>query len=809
MEMRASVRIAARTLARSRGFVATAVVSLGLAIGLTTTIYSLLDALIDPRVDARAPAQLHRIQYFGDVRHSLPAGTVESALRTGLRAYEGLTGYKRYAPGYERTTIESGSRFREVVPLVVRSDFFSVVGTHAVEGRTFIPSDDAGQPLVVISDQLAAQLFPGGQSPIGTSVSVDGKLFAVIGVVPRSTVLSALDTDAWLLPARGTQLPISVIRLRDGVTPAQADAELGLLAARLALAAGESVRETRFYLRPIARLQFHLGRFHWALIAAVIAVLFVACGNLANLQLARGLGRGGELAVRTALGATQRQLVAMLVLENALIAAMGLVLGLTVAMWGIHIVRATIPAEIAGYLVEPRVSWHLLAAAVVSTVACLVLVGLLPALRIARVDPNELLKSRSGTGAHKRHRRVYAVMIVAQLGLALPLLIGAALVMRSAWRLDQPAYFMSRAGYNPWSFVNGTLNLVVSPGHAVPIAGPASDLVSRVRAIPGVADAAAVGSAAPVNRAVTIEDDDGRSREIPAPAWSYKLVSPSYLRTLRRSVAAGSDFVEGSYDQPAVIIDEPTQHYLWPHSSAVGRLIKFGDVRSAARWMRVVGVAHDPRDTNVVRIMEPSNGYTLGKVYRVFSSDDSATAGVAGVPLSLIVRAAGDAERTALTIRHTLWSMPSVATPYIAAEVSSIKAERAQERFVSAIFDVFALLGVALTALGVYGIVAHSVSARRREFGVRISLGATPRHIVGNVLREGNVLALAGAAIGLQLTRETIGWIAVFVNGMEDYYDAALFGSMAALLVAIIVVAALVPALRATRVDPVEALRAE
>jgi putative ABC transport system permease protein len=445
----------------------------------------------------------------------------------------------------------------------------------------------------------------------------------------------------------------------------------------------------------------------------------------------------------------------------------------------------------------------------VSTLACLLLVGLLPAMSIARVDPNQLLKSRTGTGMHRRHRRVYAVMIVAQLGLALPLLIGAAMVMRSAWRLDHPAYFMDRLGYDPRPIVTATLNLVAPTGRAVTLAAPASDLVSRMRAIPGVVDAAVVGSGEPLNRGVTIEDEDGLSREVPAPAWKFTLVSPSYFRTMRRSVAAGRDFAEGAYDIPVSIIDEPTEHFLWPHSSAVGRLIKFGDARSTAPWTRIIGVAHDPRDTNIVRIMQPYNGYELGKIYRVFSSADSATAGAAGVPLSVVLRATGDAERTAITLRHTLWSMPWVSASNAQATMTGWVGERTREQFVATILDVFAVLGVALTALGVYGIVAHSVRARRREFGVRISLGATPRHILGNVLREGNVLVLAGAAIGLLLTRDTIGWIAAFVNGMDDYYDAPLFAEMAAVLAAIIAIAALIPAWRATRVDPVEALRAE
>lgn len=809
------LRIAARTLARSRGFSAIAILSLGLAIALNVVIYSLLIALIDPAVDVRQPEQLHRLRYFGDIHRRLPAGAVESALESGVTAFEGVTGFRPAAIGQE-STIEHGGAFREVSPLVVRPNLFDVLGTHAVQGRTFRASDSATTtPIAVLSDRVAAQLFGDGRSPLAETVVVDGARYTVVGVVPRIVVFPGLDTDVWLLPAAGAAraVPISLIRLRSDAPMPLVENELKLLAARLATAAGESPRDTRFYLTADkAERQFHLGDFHWALAAAVLAVLFVACGNLANLQLARGLGRSSELALRSALGATRRDLIATLVLENALLAAGGLVLGLVLSVWGVELVRATIPSAIAGYLVAPRVSWGMFAAALVAALLSLVLVGLLPALRIARVDANALLKSRAGTGAHSRNRRRYAVMVVAQIGLALPLLCGAVLLARSAWRFRSPEFIEhSRIGYNPDPLITASIGLDVAAGRATPVAQLASDLVSRLRALPSVANATITVGRSSTGQAATIETADGFVREVPAPLWQVTLVTPGYFRTMGRTMSSGNDFAEGAYDASEVVMDEPTARFLWPHSNPIGRMIKFGDPRSLDPWMRVIGLVHDLRDTATIRHLDPQSGFHLGSVYRAMTPADSVTAGRGGLVLSAQIRARGDVNRTAIDVRHALWATGGVTSASVTPldDWFGLTVSRARGAFVAAIFSLFAILGTALVALGVFGIVAHSVNQRRQEFGVRISLGATRGHILRDVLRDGRMVALAGVALGLFATARTMSWLYYFLNGEFDINDAALFASLAAALVATALVAALVPALRATRVDPVEALRNE
>ncbi len=815
------LRIAARTLARRRGFSAIAILSLGLAIALNVVIYSLLVALIDPPVDVRQPEQLHAFRFYGDIHHRLPAGAVESALSSGVTSFEGVTGYRSLVVGRE-STIEYGGVERTVLPLVVRTNLFQVLGTHAVAGRTFLPSDSAaGAEATVLSDRLARRLFGDERSAVGRQVTVDGTRYVVIGVVPRVTVFPGLDTDVWLIPDVGVghgalskPVPLKLIRLRDGASPALVQHQLDLLAARLAAAAEESPRDTRMsFTQDKAERQLHLGGFHWALVAAVLAVLFVACGNLANLQLARGLARGSELAVRTALGATRADLIATLVLENSLLAVGGLVIGLVASVWGVTLVRATIPTEIAGYLVQPRVSWGMFVAALVAALLALVLVGLLPALRISRVDANVLLKSRAGTGANRKHRRSYSALLVVQLALALPLLCGAALLARSSWRFRN-GEFVERywIGYDPSHGVQATFTAVAPATGWVRVADVGSALVARLRALPSVSNAGVSVNMPPQGMALTVEKPNGEYRDAQAPMWSARVVTPAFFRAMGRTMSRGNDFAEGVYAASEVVMDEPTAHFLWPNENPIGKLVKFGNATSNAAWVRVVGTLHDMRDTVTLRYLDPDNGSHPGVVYRTMTSSDSVRAGTSGgVAFTVEVRARGDAERTATDVRHLLWATPGITDSYVRTldDAFGLTMQRARGWFVALIFSIFAVLGTALVALGVFGIVSQSVAQRRQELGVRISLGATPRQIVRDVLSEGRLVALSGMAIGLYLTANTVHWVSAFLNGQFDTNDALLFAALALLLAATAFIAALGPALHATRIDPVEAMRAE
>lgn len=825
-----TLRIALRTLGRHRGFTAVAVLSLAVAIALNTTMYSALDALIYPRIAARKPENIYYFFYYAYrgltyVRPNINDVDIERAIRDVGRNVEDVSGFGGAARWWgargSSPLAENGARYRRVSPAVVRPNFFDFLGTQPLEGRTFRPSDETeGNEPAVISERLAGHLYP-GESPVGQTVSLDGRGYAVIGVVKRSSVFAPLDGDIWILrPPNQPPVGLNLIRFKEHIEISQVREALSLAAAQLVQSAGGGGAEAAFRGSPLVTKQFEFTKFHLALIGAVAAVLLVACANLANLQLARGLARSRELALRSAVGASRRQLINLLVLESGLLAAAGLALGVVLTLWGIMLVTASIPPMISNYLVEPQTSWRVFAFAAVASVVCLFLVGLVPALRISRVDPNDLLKSGAGTGANKEHRRRYGMMVVAQIGLALPVLIGAIVLLKEAVRLNSPDVIGNRYGYDPRPMVSARVPFASaraplasgSPSpRVVRIGEVAAELVSRAKTVPGVIEAASIGSREPVKRRITVDDANGVIREEVVPLWSYRIVSPTYFRAVAQTIGRGRDFLDGEADGRGIIVDAATAHFLWgKNQDPLDRVLKFGPKDADLPWHRVIGIVKDPRDTSLIRRMDYTTGYRMAGVYRVFTPQDTVVILNQFGTMALRVRVRGNTELAAVRLQRALRTLRSVERPSVIPLLDEMGLAQARTRqdFVSSLFSTFALLGLGLVAIGVYGIVSHSVVERRRELAVRISLGATSRDILHSVLREGNALILAGVAIGLLLTKYSVWWLERFMEE-NDGYNAILFAFIAAVLFAIAVFAAFIPAWRATRIDPVEALRHE
>ena len=345
----------------------------------------------------------------------------------------------------------------------------------------------------------------------------------------------------------------------------------------------------------------------------------------------------------------------------------------------------------------------------------------------------------------------------------------------------------------------------------VPVADGAAEIVARIKATPGVADAAFYTGASPKNQTVTIVDGMGLLKEAPAPVWSVNIVSPSFFSTMGFPIIKGRAFADAELDSRAVVVDVPTANLLWPEADPIGKLIKFGDRASNVAWSRVVGVVGDMRDRERYGSDPLEDFPHLGRVYRAVSVTDSVSANVTGsYPVLVNVRASHDPDRLAVVLRHVL--TPTAVDGRLGVDTfldaDHITWRRTRSAFVASPFIVFASIAVALAAVGIYGLVAHSVAERRREIGVRIALGATARDVLHALLREGNVLALAGVAVGLWLTKRTVGWLGMFL-GAWDANDAVLFATVATTLFLVVVAAALIPGLRATRIDPVEALRPE
>ncbi|CAN5115436.1 ABC transporter permease [soil metagenome] len=805
-DIRRDVRIATRTLVRHPTFAITATLALALAIAVNTTMFSVLDAMINPKIGASHPEELYSMRYFGFYgrRWSSP----DLALAAGGKMFSAYTSGSYYFGG---GLVERGDVVRRAEVMIIRANFFSFLGVSALEGTLAPPVDPVqAAATMVISDRLRAEIFREGESPVGQSLVVDGTSLRIIGVARYYGAVSALNQDIWVFPAPNRTLTSNLIRLRPGVTLQDAERELNLFASRIALGENEQTKDARFALKPIGQ-QFEAQRFHYALIGAGIAVLLVACTNLANLQLARGIGRASELALRSALGASRRQIVVQLMIESGVLTIGALLLALVFAIGGNAMIHATIPPHIGQYVVEPQTSWRMVVFASITAALSLVIVGLAPAIHVSRVDINSLLKSRAGTGAHRANQRTYGGLVIAQIALTLPLVCAAVLLSRSAVHMSSPEYRMrEQFGYNTTPLIVASLILPPSPDAATPIAELSGSIISMARAIPGVADAAIELGRGFHNNSLSVDDNDGAVRDIPNAAMSYKLVSPSYFRTMGMPIERGKGFDEGGHAEPLIVMDRGTGWFLWPRSAPIGRVMKLAESHYDAPWIKVVGIVGDSLSEDARDIRRVLDTLRVNNVYRVMMLSDSEAPSKYGSFIKMYVRAPKDQQHVASALRRRLRGMASTRPPQVELfdDYQGIPQRTAVLKFIASLFATFGVLALGLSALGVYGIVAQSVTDRKREVAVRIALGATPKNIVRALIREGNVLVLAGVAIGLYMTKETIGWLGEFL-GEVDLTNALLFGLLCIALFSAMVLSAFVPAFKATKLDPMEVLRAE
>ena len=801
-----SIRLATRTLSRHRAFAVTTILALGLAIAVNTTTFSVLDAMVNPQTTASDPERLRGVRFLGDSR--IP---VSDALGAGGRTYEAFTEWGYPTGGWGAVT-ERGNLAREAESSIVRANFFAVMGVVPLEGRLSPPDDRAAATnVVIISDRLRAELFPDRASASGETIVLEGRPVTVLGVVKRVAGSGMLDRDVWTFP-HTTRYWFNgrILRLRAGVTPEEAQAELNFLGRRAAAAAGIPDATSHFVISPETG-QFTAGRFHYALIGAAIAVLLIACTNLANLQLARGLGRSGEIAVQSALGASRGHVMVQLLTENAVMASAGLFVAVALTFAGNAAIRATVPHNIGNYVVAPQSSWRMVVFASIAAALSLLLVGVLPALRTARVDINSLLKRRAGSGAHRENARWYGTLVVVQISLAMPLITAAAMLAVGVWKSQQPGALIHQLGYDPAPLVIARVSWTPSDsGRRVPLADVANRLTSGARRIPHVLEAAVSLRSPTLHDAVTVEDGVGGLHQSDVPLWHYDIASPTYLRTLGIPIHRGTDFTLGETGEPAVVIDQVTAMVLWPQSDAIGRRIKLGSAQSDAPWLRVRGIIGSLLTDEEKEMVRQTMTTRLGQVIRVMTDADSIPRSVyGGYEATLQVRVDSQPQAVASALRRALLAEAVSASKVdLMLERLGIPRRLAVTRFIASLFAVFGVLAVGLACMGVYGIVAQAVADRRRDIAIRIALGATPRHVVRALLREHNVLVLLGVAIGLAITALTMGWIGEFL-GTVGTVGLAVYGIMCLALFAAIVISALIPAMRATRLGPMEVLRAE
>ncbi|HTR78539.1 MAG TPA: ABC transporter permease [Gemmatimonadaceae bacterium] len=811
---------AVRALRRSPGFTTVAILSLGIAIALAVTMVGVLDALIDPQFPFKNQQDLYTVSWEApararaavdgarhapladELRQSVASITEVSRTGNGLGASSSAGDDDVQAPN--ATAMAAGDRW-------VALNFFEVLGVHPMLGRLFTSRDSSASAdhLAIISPELWRRLYPGRTTFAPFSAFVGSQAFTVIGVLP-DRVRQAFPEDIWIAEPPDVRWSTLLVRARRGVSQTDLLRSLDPLNAERALELQRQPSESRFHVDPVAVSQIRDTALAAGLAAAAIAVLLIACANVSNLQLARGMVRVRDLAVRAALGASRGDVVRLLLTESALIALGGGLVAGVLSVWGASAVRAVIPPSVAllGF-VSPQMSWHVFAAGLLLTAGTAAACGLAPALRVSRANVNDVLQSRAGTGTTARTRHVYATLVVVEIAGAVALVVGAGLMGGSARNLHDLDF-----GFTPHRVIEAGLSVRVADdaGRAQAMAS----VLDAARELPAVQHAAFAQYAWFYHDSIVTDDPTVHHPEgVRSGTFDVlRLVTADYLRTLGVGMVAGSDFQPGDDGTvPQAIVDSVAARTYWPGVNPVGHMLKIGSRAAPRPWVRVVGVARHVRysiDRSLLADAVVPEFYVLDRnFWSEVSPPPYRNLALAG---ALMVRGPGGDPR-ALEGRLNELARARAGRNGGGARLMDeatgrVELEESQD-FLASLFVAFGLLGLALAMIGVYGVVAHAVAQRTREFGVRIALGAQTVDVVMLVLGEGNLAILGGIALGLLGASLGDKLLSAFVVAFDGPAELVVYVAAPLAIATAAAAATFTPALRAARIDPVEALRSE
>lgn len=803
--LRSDLRFAARTLRLRPAFTLLTVLILALGIGATTAIFSAVYPILLaplPYPDADRITMIWELQKDGSTENV--GFTTYQEIADRSRSFEAIA-----AVGSYFGTITGGTEPERLVGQAVTESFFRVLGVSPTLGRGFsVTEDRPGAPrALILSNALWRRRFGGDPKLIGQSIILDGTPFTVAGVMPAGfeNVLNPavqfwtpLRYDVSLPYAcRGCHHLRAVGRLRQDVAPGVAARDLNAIYAEMRR--GHPTDYSGVTFLPV-RLQDDItSAVRPALLAvlgAVALVLLIACANVTNLLLGRAAQRQGEFSLRAALGASRGRVVRQLLTESLLLSGIGGVFGIALALLGVKELVALSPAQMPR-LEAIAVNGSMLLFAVAVSLLVGILFGVVPALSATRRNLHHGLRSGSrrtagGSGMTR------ATLVVAEVALALLLLVGSGLLLRSMKRLLDVS-----PGFNPEQM----LTVQIQSGGPRMSTDTATwqyfeRVLAAVRALPGVASAA-LTSQLPLS-----DDFDGygiHSEKHPSPnpsddpsAFRYG-VSAGYLETMQIPLIRGRTLtVQDGLGQPeVVVINESFAKRFWPGEDPIGQRVRIGD-HANGPWRTIVGIVGDTKQVSLA--VEHSDAVYQPEVQSPYGADGAMT---------LVVRGRGDVTALLPAIRQAITAIdPDQPLVRIATIESLLQATAAQRRFALILFEGFALVALILAGAGIYGVLSGTVSERLREIGVRSALGASRRDILQLVIGHGMRLTFIGLAVGLVASLLLVRTIAGLLFGVSST-DLLTYGSVATLLIAVAGVACWIPARRAVRVDPVSALRAD
>ncbi|HSB09292.1 MAG TPA: ABC transporter permease [Blastocatellia bacterium] len=809
-------RYGLRMLLRSPGFTAVALLSLALGIGANTAIFSIVSALLFAPLPVHEPSQLVSI-FTTDVKNPGPLPTSHLNYldyRDKSDVFSDILGYT-FAPVNLSGT---GGETKQLFASVVSGNYFDVLGVNAAFGRTFFPDEDktpGTNPVVVLSFGAWQREFGGDPAAVGRTISLNRHDFAVIGVAPKDFTGTDLGggPDLWVPMAMHDQIQpgfdwyntrrglfIAMIgRLKPGVGATQAQAGMTALGSQLEQEYRKDNEGRNVRLVPLLTARQdptgdgQASLTSNALMGIAAVVLLIACANVTNLLLARATRRKREIAIRLAIGASRARLIRQLMTESLLISLAGGVIGFFAALWSKDVLRSLVPFPVGpnqqGSSIDPRV---LLFAFLISVVSG-VLFGLAPALQASRPDLVPTLKGEITMAAASRGLRVSLrhALVVLQVGLSLFALITAGLFVRSLQKAQSV-----NPGFNPENVVLMAFNLGREGYSEAQGRNFHQQVVERVRGVPGVVDATIARDrpfAGGFQRSVFIEGQE------PTPGGRGVLVQVNnigqrFFETLRIPLLSGRDFSEtDSEKSPKVlIINEAMANRFWPDQDALGKRLKlFGD----QDYREVVGIVGDSKYNSLT---EPRRPFMYVPLLQEYQSQ-----------FNLHVRTSSEPKGMVAALRAEVQALdPSLSVLNIQTLTERIQNSLGGERTQATLLGSGGVLALLLAAVGLYGVMSYSVAQRTREIGIRMALGAGRGNVMGLVLRQGVTLVSAGVVLGLTGAFIVTRLLASLLFGVSAT-DPLTFIGTSAILLAVALVASYVPARRATKVDPIIALRYE
>jgi putative ABC transport system permease protein len=798
------LRFGVRMLFSKPGFTITVVLALAIGIGANTAIFSVVNAIL------LRPLPYKHFDRITMIWMDNP----KLGVREDWHSYPNYVDYKEQNQVFEDMAAFNNRSFNltgagdplRVVGVWSTASLFSVLGVDAAVGRTFTEEEEEpGKDLVVVlSHGLWQSRFGGDPSVIGRSISLNGVNRTVLGVMPASFAFPQKNTEFWVPLAvtperRRARFFISlkaVGRLKPGVTLAQAQADMGAIAKRI----DEQYFQSNYGINLVLLYDQQTHSVKPALLVllgAVGFVLLIACANVANLLLARGAMREKEIAIRLALGARRSRIVRQLLTESVLLGMVGGGVGLLLSIWGLSALVRLAPADVPR-LDQTSIDGRVLGFTLAISLLTGLIFGLVPALQASKPDINESLKdSGRGSTGGAGGVRVRNLLVVSEIALSLILLVGAGLLIRSFIRLQQ-----FDLGFNPDRLITMRVQL---PGTKYPeakqISGFYQQLLDRIATIPGVQSAGAIStiflSDTPNSTNFTVE-----GRPVPTGAEAIEVpfdaVSANYFRVMGIPLLRGREFDDRDVAeaQPVAIINDTFAQRFFPGEDPIGKRYVYGQPGpDNNRWITIVGVVGDMRRTGFDRPVRP-------ETFLPESQDPDSG-------LTIVARTSGDPAILSGALRSEVWALDREQPVYDIKTMDQILAEMlSQRRFNTLLLAIFASVALLLAALGIYGVMSYSVTQRTHEIGIRMAMGAETPDVLSLVVKNGLVLASGGIAVGLAASFALTRVMSSLLYGVSAT-DPVTFIAIPAVLAGVALAACLAPARRATKMDPMVALRYE